>query len=231
MLDPRGRVILITGTEGAMAGAVLERLLARGYSVSIGAGGPGVAVLPGDAISHPYDPTAAGSAAALVAATLACFGRIDGIVSGSSINPKARLLDADETTLDALWATNLKGPMRLVRSAWPYLVASGSGRVVSLVSLSAKRVRNDNAGYAMSKAGILALTQAIRRQGWEHGIRASAVCPSFIDTDLGAPVTSLPRAQMTSAADLAIMVEMLLGLPNTASIAELLVNCRHEDML
>ena len=44
-------------------------------------------------------------------------------------------------------------------------------------------------------------------------------------------VTDLPRDQMTDPADLAKLVATVVALPNTAAVAELLVNCRYEHML
>jgi NAD(P)-dependent dehydrogenase (short-subunit alcohol dehydrogenase family) len=130
-----------------------------------------------------------------------------------------------------MWTVNAKGPMRVIRAAWPHLVASGSGRVVNVASLSGKRVRNENLGYAMSKFAVMALTQEVRRLGWEHGIRATALCPGFVDTDMTAHVKHVPRGAMSRPEDLAVLVEAVLHLPNTASVAELLVNWRHEDTL
>ena len=46
-----------------------------------------------------------------------------------------------------------------------------------------------------------------------------------------ADATKIPREQMTDPADLAELAVTIIGLPNTASVAELLVNCRLEDML
>jgi NAD(P)-dependent dehydrogenase (short-subunit alcohol dehydrogenase family) len=130
-----------------------------------------------------------------------------------------------------MWTVNAKGPMRVIRAAWPHLVAAGEGRVVNVSSLSGKRVRNENLGYAMSKFAVMALTQEVRRQGWEHGIRATAVCPGFVDTDMTAHVTKVPRESMSRPEDIAALVEAVLRLPNNATVAELLVNCRHEDTL
>jgi NADP-dependent 3-hydroxy acid dehydrogenase YdfG len=75
------------------------------------------------------------------------------------------------------------------------------------------------------------LTHAVRRVGWEHGIRATALCPGFVDTELVAHVTDMPRDQMTNPADVAKLVATVVALPNTAAVAELLVNCRYEHML
>jgi NAD(P)-dependent dehydrogenase (short-subunit alcohol dehydrogenase family) len=102
---------------------------------------------------------------------------------------------------------------------------------VNISSLSGKCVRNDNLGYAMSKFAVMALTQEARRAGWEHGIRATAVCPDFVDTDMTALVKHVPREKMSRPEDIAALIEAVLRLPNTASVAELLVNWRHEDTL
>jgi NAD(P)-dependent dehydrogenase (short-subunit alcohol dehydrogenase family) len=71
----------------------------------------------------------------------------------------------------------------------------------------------------------------VRLQGWDHGIRATAFCPGFVDTDMTAHVTKQPRELMSRPEDVAALIETLVRLPNTASVAELLLNCRHEDML
>jgi NAD(P)-dependent dehydrogenase (short-subunit alcohol dehydrogenase family) len=231
MLLPSGRVVMISGATRGIGRAILQRLLAAGCTVS--AGVRDAARLPEHRNLTPcrYDAAELGSAEAWVAATQQRHGRIDALVNAAGINSPGTLLDADEAPFDALWAVNAKGPMRVIRSAWPQLVASGSGRVVNIASLSGKRVRNDNLAYAMSKFAVMALTQEVRRLGCEHGIRATALCPGFVDTDMTAHVTKWPREQMSRPEDIAALVEVLLHLPNTASVAELLVNCRHEDTL
>ena len=52
--------------------------------------------------------------------------------------------------------------------------------MVNVASLSGKRVMGLNAGYQMSKHAVVALTHAVRRLGWEHGIRATALCPGSV---------------------------------------------------
>ena len=62
------------------------------------------------------------------------------------------------------------------------------------------------------------------------GIRASALCPGFVATDMTAQA-NWPREQMTRPEDIAALVEMLLRLPNNATVGELRVNCRFEALL
>jgi NAD(P)-dependent dehydrogenase (short-subunit alcohol dehydrogenase family) len=231
MLQPQGRVVMLSGATRGIGRAILGRLLDAGCTVSAGVRDP--APLPSHPAlgHHAYDASEPGAAEAWAAATLARHGRIDAVVNAAGINTRGTLLDPDETAMDAAWTVNTKGPLRVIRAAWPHLVASGSGRVLNIASLSGKRVRNDNLAYAMSKFAVMALTQEVRRLGFEHGIRASALCPGFVDTDMTAYVSNWPREKMSHPDDIAVLAEVLLHLPNTASIAELLVNCRHEDML
>ncbi|MCC0031430.1 MAG: SDR family NAD(P)-dependent oxidoreductase, partial [Brucellaceae bacterium] len=133
--------------------------------------------------------------------------------------------------LDALWAVNVKGPLFLTRACMPHLKAAGAGRVVNVASLSGKRVRNENIAYNMTKHAIMALTHGTRRIGWEHGVRATALCPGFVATDLTADVTKVARDEMIEPGDLAELAATVIALPNTAAVAEVLVNCRLEDTL
>ncbi|MGL5735779.1 MAG: SDR family NAD(P)-dependent oxidoreductase, partial [Beijerinckiaceae bacterium] len=130
--------------------------------------------------------------------------------------------------LDRLWAVNCKAPLNLIHCALPYLETSGAGRIVIVASMSGKRVRNDAVAYNMTKFATLALSHAARRIGWEKGVRATALCPSFVRTDMTAGA-AFPAEQMTQPEDLAEVVATVLALPNSAAIAEVLVNCRLED--
>lgn len=236
MLDPAGRVVMISGANRGIGLAVARCLGAKGYRLSLGARDPKsfdriAGFDPDRTLAHAYDAARPGSDAAWVEATAARFGRVDALVNNAGIAPVARVEDADETNLDQLWAVNVKAPMRMIRLALPHLRRAGSGRIVNVSSLSGKRVRNENAGYAMSKFALMALTHATRRIAWDDGVRVTAVCPSFVATDLTAGVTKVTRAEMIDPDDLAEIVALALALPNTAAIAELLVNCRLEDTL
>jgi NAD(P)-dependent dehydrogenase (short-subunit alcohol dehydrogenase family) len=233
MLNPKDRVVMISGATRGIGRAVLERLLDAGCLVSAGVRDPVRLPEHANLSHHRYDASQPEAAASWVAAAVAKYGRIDALVNAAGVNPKGTLLDGADAPFEACWTVNSMAPMRVIRAAWPHLVASGTGRVVNVSSLSGKRVRNENLSYAMSKFAVVALTQEVRRLGWAHGIRATTVAPGFVDTDMTAhvPTTQMARNQMTQPGDLAVLVEAVLHLPNNASVAELLVNCRHEDTL
>jgi NADP-dependent 3-hydroxy acid dehydrogenase YdfG len=236
MLSPEGRVVMVSGANRGIGLAVAHCLHAKGYRLSLG--GRDVAKLTtaldgfdtSRIIAVAFDARDRASCEAWVERTVSHFGRIDGLVNNAGIALTAGIEDDDEAAYDAMWEVNVKGPLRLIRLALPYLRRSGSGRVVNLSSLSGKRVRNANVGYAMSKFAVIALTHAVRRLGWDDGVRATAVCPSFVATDMTSEVTAVSRGEMIQPADLAELVATVLALPNNAVVAELLVNCRLEDM-
>lgn len=230
MLDPVGRVVMVSGASRGIGREVLRRLHGQGWLVSAGVRDARGLTEGADLLTHRYEAEEEGSAEAWVAATVARFGRVDALVNAAGINPMARLLDEDEAPHDRMWRVNVKGPMRVIRAAWPQLVACGKGRVVNIASLSGKRVANENIGYAMSKFALVALTQEVRRQGWQHGIRATALCPGFVATDMTMGA-QWPREEMSRPEDVAVLVETVLRLPNTATVGELRVNCRFEALL
>ena len=76
------------------------------------------------------------------------------------------------------------------------------------------------------------MTQAVRAEGWDDGIRATALCPGAIDTDLIAYLPgATPKADRLAPGTVAEMVNFLLSLPNQASVPELIANTRMEGLL
>ena len=229
MLTAEGRVVMVSGASRGIGRAVVERLLADGFCVSAGVRSSTLAQSD-RLLVHRYDAESLASAEAWRDATLARFGALHGLVNAAGVSlPGATLADADETALDATWLINVKAPMRLIRLLLPALRRGGDGRVVNIASLSGKRVANANIGYAMSKFALVALTHAVRREAWDDGVRATAICPGFVATDMTAKVTAVAPEAMTQPADLAALVALALLLPGTANVAEMLVNCRLES--
>ena len=122
----------------------------------------------------------------------------------------------------------MKGPWWLTRAAWPYLVTSGHGRIQVLVSMSGKRVKGRMAGYPVSKFALMGLCQSMRNEGWDKGIRVTAICPSWVNTDMACAVTAVEPAAMTQPEDLASLSSSLLSMPNAAVPFELAMNCSLE---
>ncbi|MDH4362490.1 MAG: SDR family NAD(P)-dependent oxidoreductase [Acidimicrobiia bacterium] len=245
MLAPDARVVMVSGATGGIGRALAERLRADGFRLSLGArrpeqlddlvaswaaAGPTGTGTGTGVLCHRFDAHDPASAEAWVAATAEQFGGIDALVNNAGVLAPFAVDAFDEESLDTMWAVNVKAPARLTALAWPHLCRSGHGRVVNLASLSAKRVRNGFApGYAMTKHALLALTHATRQAGWDQGVRAVALCPSFVDTTMIAGVDPGPEP-IVQPSDVADLVSMALCLPDHLSVPEIVVNCRREDL-
>jgi NAD(P)-dependent dehydrogenase (short-subunit alcohol dehydrogenase family) len=233
-------VAMITGANRGIGAAIAEALAGRGYRLALGLRDPDS--LPESLAAHDplvvrYDAARPEDARGFVDATQDAFGRIDALVNNAGIGGPLELMpeepqgdDEMEEALDALLSVNVKAPFRLTRAALPALCQSGSGRVIVMASLSGKRVLGLNAGYQMTKHAAVALSHAARRAGWDHGVRACAVCPGFVATDLTLR-HDLPRHEITQPEDLGRLVADVVTLPNTASVSELAVNWRYEPGL
>lgn len=235
----RGKpVILISGSDGGIGLAIAADLLEHGYCLSLGAMEPNALVTKlgpetADKIYQPFNAFERGSAEAWVGRTAEAFGRIDGLVNAIGIGtPRVELMEDDDEGLDKLWAVNVKAPLRLTRLCMPYLEACGKGRVVNLVSLGGKRIRNVSVGYGTTKFAAMGLTHATRTYGWDKGIRATAICPGWVATErvLKSPTRKLQPDEMIQPSTIAHLVRTAIELPNSAAMAEMVVNCEFEDL-
>ncbi len=240
LIDPSGRVILISGAGRGIGEAIARRLHDEGYTLSLGMRRPAEAArrFAGfDAARlqvERFDAQVPSTAEAWVNAALARFGRIDGLINNAGILRMLSLEEGDEAILDEMWAVNVKAPFRLIRLALPHLKRAGSGRIVNVASTDGKRYRDRSVSvaYAMTKHAVMALSHAAKFASWDAGVRVTSLCPGAVETDLLAGVPgATPGPGRLSPATLAEIVALLLRLPNTATISELVVNTRLEHSL
>lgn len=233
MIEPEGRVVMISGANRGIGLATARVLAARGYAISLGARDPqemphidGVGVM-----THEWQANDAQTSEAWAKATEGRFGRVDAVVMNAGVELGGDLESGSEEDFDRMWEVNFKGPLRLIRATLPALRASGHGRVVNVASLAGKRVlRSELLGYSASKYASMALTHAIRRAGWDDGVRATAVCPGMVETDMTAHAQPGAGQFKIAPETIAESVAYALSLPNEAVVAELLINSRFEPV-
>lgn len=237
MLLPANRVVMISGASRGIGLAMARRLAGEGYRLSLGVRDPARFDAAGFAaeqlLIHGFDAMDPAAAAAWVAATMAWFGRIDALINNAGVLRPLDFANGDEAVLDEVWAVNVKAPFRLIRAALPHLAAAGNGRIINIASTDGKRYRPGvSVAYTMSKHAVMALTQAAKFAGWEQGVRATALCPGAVDTDLIAGIPGVtPRQDRIAPDTIAQTVAFLLRLPNSSSVGELVMNTRLETWI
>jgi NAD(P)-dependent dehydrogenase (short-subunit alcohol dehydrogenase family) len=238
LLPAEGRVVALSGAARGLGAAIARRLHAEGFSLALGlrdvARARVTLRLETRVSFHRYDALGAETAESWIAESVAAHGRLDGLVNNAGILKPFGFDTPGEDALDEMWAVNVKGPFRVIQAALPHLRAAGAGRVVNIASTDGKRIRDASAplGYAMTKHALMALTHAVRFAGHADGVRATALCPGAIDTELilGLPGAT-PAAGRMRPETIAEIVCLLLRLPGNASVAEMVVNTRLEAML
>ena len=239
------RTLLISGASRGIGRAVAERALADGHRLSLGLRDlemlkqtPLDPVLAGSdkVMLHPYSAEDPEAAQAWVEATINHFGGFDSVIHSAGIFSRVPLLfePGEDQEIAHTINVNLMGPWWLTRAAWPQLASHGEGRIQVLVSMSGKRSKGRLAAYSASKFALLGLCQTMRNEGWATGIRVTAICPGWVNTDMAAAVRSGPSDRwptqpmdaeaMTQPEDIASMSAELLRLPNRAVPFELAVS-------
>lgn len=232
MTDTETRVVMISGASRGIGRAIALRLHRAGYRLSLGLRQPDVLadseLAASDTIQHVrYEATDKQAGTHWASAAMEGFGRIDALVNCAGVLLHYPIDEEDESALDTMLEINLKGPLRLTRAVLPALRRSGCGRIVNLVSMSGKRVKGVSAGYSISKYAEMAMTHATRNAAWDDGVRVTALCSSWVDTDM-AQVSNMERDNMTRPEDVAELVKTTIELPNTAHLNEITVNCQLE---
>ena len=229
---------MITGSSRGIGAALARTLIQQGHRVCLAVRDPSSLLGtdldpsqdPVNLISCSYDARVPADAQRLVEKALGHFGSLDSLIHCAGILRRTPLLfsEQERSEPDELWKVNVMGPWWLTRAAWPALVESGQGRIQVLVSMSGKRCKGTLAGYTASKFALMGLCQTMRNEGWDQGIRVTAVCPGWVNTEMAAGVKTMAPEQMTQPEDLASLCAHLLTLPAAAVPFECAVNASLE---
>lgn len=119
----------------------------------------------------------------LIEKTLGEFGRIDILVNNVGISPLALIEQITEREWDEVFRINLKSTFLCSKMVLPYMKKQRSGVILNISSGSAKS-GGVGAHYAASKAGVSTFTKSLSFEGAPYGVRANAISPGPIETEL-----------------------------------------------
>ncbi|SDB95142.1 SDR family NAD(P)-dependent oxidoreductase [Acinetobacter boissieri] len=230
-MNQNQKVVMISGGNRGIGLATVNRLLANGWQVSIGCRNPKDSALPqgNNVAAFFYDASLPESEEFWLKETLSTFGKLDALVINAGIMILGSVLDVTQVDYEKTFEINLTSPWRLSRLAWSSLKASGHGKIVIMSSLSGKRVASAASGlYSMSKFAVTGLTHALRLAGVDDHIRVTAICPSYVATDMAQAISHVPMEKMTQPETIANIIDMVLNLPFEASVAEVPVHWNFE---
>lgn len=180
-----GRVAVVTGTSSGLGRRFAEVLDGAGARVVLASRrhekDVELASRLADAFPVACDVRVAADREALVAAALDRYGRIDVLVNNAGVAYSGPAESETPEQLQDLIDTNLTGLFALTQLIGRHLLEQGSGVIVNVASPSASVSldRYGLAGYAATKAGVVALTRELAAQWGARGVRVNAIAPSF----------------------------------------------------
>ncbi|HEY3065792.1 MAG TPA: glucose 1-dehydrogenase [Methylomirabilota bacterium] len=137
----------------------------------------------GDAIAVEADVTRAADCAAMVAAAVTRYGRLDFLDNNVGIGSRGSVVDESEETWRRIMQVNVETMFLAAKHAIPAMRAAGGGAIVNVSSISALRPRGLTA-YSASKGAVIALTRAMAVDHGPDGIRVNCVAPGPVYTPM-----------------------------------------------
>lgn len=187
--DLSGRTAVVVGAGSDIASAAARRLSEAGARVVLGdidesrmqAAADSLTAKGGNADVLRTDVTSRADVEALVARARDRFGGVDVMLNFAGIIHDAPVADTRESDLDRVLAVNLKGTYFGCQAVIPVMREQGSGSIINMASSAGFAPIPNLSSYAISKAGIAALTKVLAREVGRHAIRVNAIAPGFVE--------------------------------------------------
>ena len=186
------KVALITGGGTGIGGATAKLMAKEGASVAVTGrrAEPLEAIvksiedLGGQALALPGDVTTAEDCQKAVDETIKRFGHLNILVNNAGTSAVGTAVGTDLEDWHRVIDTNVTGLFMMCRLALPHIIEAGGGSIVNISSVSGIRGNRERAAYNASKGAVCNLTKNLAVDFGAKGVRANAVLPGLVETDM-----------------------------------------------
>lgn len=219
-----GKIALVTGGGKGIGRAIATSLAQQGAKVAVSGRHMDVLEAVADSVSGlavTMDVRDEASVRGAVAAVVDWGGSLDVLVNNAGIGLLSTTLR--ETTSEG-WRevldTNLSGPFLVTREAWPHLCET-QGQILMVSSVAGTRGFHGASAYCASKFGLNGLTEVLKLEGAEFGVRVLAVCPGAIATDIWGDMVSTDELdRMMEPAQIGDLAARMLTTPRNIDLGK-----------
>jgi NAD(P)-dependent dehydrogenase (short-subunit alcohol dehydrogenase family) len=186
-LQLSGKVAIVTGASRGIGRAIAETLAGEDMNVTLVARSREplealAATFKTTSLVYAVDLRQPEAPAAVVAATVSRFGRLDLLVNNAGATKRGDFLELSDADWDDGYALKFFGAMRGSRAAWPHLRASGGG-IINIVGIGGRTGTAEFTIGGTVNAALLNLTKCLADRGLQEGVRVNAINPGSIATE------------------------------------------------
>jgi NAD(P)-dependent dehydrogenase (short-subunit alcohol dehydrogenase family) len=200
--DLTGQVAIVTGSSRGIGRSAAEIMAQMGAKVVVSSRkadaceevARSIREKGGEAAVIPCNISRKGDVEALVAGTLAKYGRIDTLVCNAAVNPVyGPLSQLPDEAFDKVMSSNVKSNIWLANLCAPVMAAQGGGSIVIVSSIGGIRGTDVLGIYGISKAADFALARNLAVEWGPKNVRANCIAPGLIKTDFAKALWENPE--------------------------------------
>lgn len=185
---------LVTGAGRGIGRAIALALAHKGFAVGINDLDAEVAnavcaeitAMGGQASVHVADIANPQAVTCMMEAFVARHGALTALVNNAGIVRTSSFWDIPVEEWDLVMAVNLRSVFIACKAAFTFMNKAGYGKIINMASVAGLLGGGllGNSAYAAAKAGVIAFTKGVAREGGPLGIRANVIAPALTDTDM-----------------------------------------------
>jgi len=225
----QGRVAIVTGGAAGVGEAIVRKLAEEGVAVAIADRDiesarkleAELATSQSHAIAIHADMNDGASLDAMLAQSIARFGRVDYLVNNAGmLGPIKPVWECTDEEVDRVYGLNVRAVFACTRTVVRHMMERRSGAIVTLASVAGKDGPKNLSIYASSKAAVIGFTKSWAKELAPHGVRVNCVSPSLVEaTGMKSEMPSwftedsigrIPMGRPALAAEVANVVYFLL---------------------
>jgi NAD(P)-dependent dehydrogenase (short-subunit alcohol dehydrogenase family) len=192
MANLSGKVAIVTGGAQGIGRGIALALAAAGAAVTVAdlndevgaATAAAIAARGAQSLYVHADVAQEADVRALVAATVAHFGRLDIVVNNAGVVAVQTVEASSVEDWDRVMAVNVRSIFLTTRFALPHLRTAGGGAILNVASVSSFVAQQGTPAYCASKGAVLMLTKALALDYGRERIRVNCLCPGITDTPM-----------------------------------------------
>jgi 3-oxoacyl-[acyl-carrier protein] reductase len=199
-------VALVTGASRGIGAACATALAAAGFDVAVGyvsdeagarATADAVQALGRTAAVVQGDISESAAADAVISGAEDALGPLDALVLNAGITRDGLMMRMSDDDWQAVLDTNLSGSFYCARAALRGMMKRRAGSIVAVSSVVGLMGNAGQVNYAAAKAGLIGMTKALAKEAGGRGVRANAIAPGYIVTDMTAGLSDDIKEQLT----------------------------------